>query len=163
MAGPYHIQPTAPDAFVSLKVSEQRPLHTHMYGTYTYISVNNLEWIGIYLARAAWFTLRRDMLVSLEVMIDGMECIHCIDWAITEWVLVEKIWYSNTHACNQIITYRTPALGLRSRVSRGRITLHNAALHIGIAAEVFVVRAHWSRFGCVVANSEVSLGPTTFR
>lgn len=105
------------------------------------------------------------MIISLEAIIDGMECMHRIDWAITtlKWVLVERIWYSSTHVCIQIITYRTAALGLRARVSRGCITLHNAALHIGIAAEVIVVRAHWSRFGCVVANSEVSLGPTTFR
>lgn len=32
------------------------------------------------------------MIVSLEVMIDEMQCIHGIDWAITEWVLVERIW-----------------------------------------------------------------------
>lgn len=83
--------------------------------------------VGNYLARAAWFTLRRDTVVSLKATTDGMECMHRISRALIKWALAETTWYPSAHVCNQIITYRTAALAFRARVSRSHITLPNAS------------------------------------
>lgn len=51
----------------------------------------------------------------------------------------------------KIDTYRSPPR-LAVRVSGGRITLHNAALHIGIAVQVVLFHTHWSHLVCLIAG-----------